>query len=249
MPAFKRTMTTSFGSVCLGSLIVAILQAIRAMVRSCMSTSDNECLTCIVLCILECIERMIEYFNKYAYAQCAIYGVSFITAAKRTWSLFMARGVDALINDDLTGLAIFAGAIIGGIVTAGIGWFIGYLFYDNSHDHDIRKFVPIGLAIYGFVIGLILTSTILYVVHSSIICLFVCYSEDPAALHQNRPDEYDRISSTKPEFEEIFVNYGGEPSLSHDHQRPPPYAPQPTYNQQRPPGAYNQQAVSNQNRF
>ena len=72
--AFKRTMTTSFGSVCLGSLIVAFLQAVRAMLRG--SKRSRSCLTLIALCLLGCIERLIRYFNKYAFAQCAIYGSS-----------------------------------------------------------------------------------------------------------------------------------------------------------------------------
>ena len=60
--AFKRTMTTSFGSVCLGSLIVAFLQAVRAMLRG--FQNSRSCLTLIALCLLKCIENLIRYFNK-----------------------------------------------------------------------------------------------------------------------------------------------------------------------------------------
>ena len=51
--AFKRTMTTSFGSVCLGSLIVAFLQAVRAMLRG--FQNSRSCLTLIAICLLRCI--------------------------------------------------------------------------------------------------------------------------------------------------------------------------------------------------
>ena len=65
-PAFKRTMTTSFGSVCFGSLIVAFLQAMRAFIQM---TQDrgHELLQCLCLCILNCIERAVRWFNKYAF--------------------------------------------------------------------------------------------------------------------------------------------------------------------------------------
>ena len=58
--AFKRTMTTSFGSVAFGSLIVAILQAMRAMLRQSRSR-----LACIADCLLGCIESLMRWFNKY----------------------------------------------------------------------------------------------------------------------------------------------------------------------------------------
>ena len=205
--AFKRTMTTSFGSVCLGSLLVAILEALRAMIKNAQN-GKNEMLKCIALCLLNCIERMVRYFNKYAYAQCAIYGTSFITSAKRTLDLFSSRGILALINDDLTGLAIFAGALIGGVVTAAIGYGVGFVFYHNDNDDDVRIGVPIGLAVYGFFIGLVLCQTVLYVVHSAIVCLFVCYCEDPATLQRNRPEEYNRICNAKPEFASVYNQYG-----------------------------------------
>eukprot|EP00483_Globobulimina_turgida_P005860 UN05870 len=144
-----------------------------------------------------------------------------MSAASRTFDLFAKRGILALINDDLTGLAIFAGALIGGIISSGIGYFVGYLFYNGSSHSDIRIGVPIALATYGFFIGLILTSTVLYVVHSSIICLFVCYSEDPAALNQNRPEEYNRIVGTKPEFAQVFSSYGNDSSVPQKQQQPP----------------------------
>merc|ERR1711997_1358506 len=56
--AWKRTMSTSFGSICFGSLLVAILQALRAMLKA----NKNG----IARCLLYCIERIMRYFNKYA---------------------------------------------------------------------------------------------------------------------------------------------------------------------------------------
>ncbi|RUS12905.1 plasma-membrane choline transporter-domain-containing protein, partial [Endogone sp. FLAS-F59071] len=43
-----------------------------------------------------------EYFNYYAYTQVAIYGKDFCTAAKDTWTLIKDRGIEAIINDNLT---------------------------------------------------------------------------------------------------------------------------------------------------
>ena len=71
MSSTVRATTGSFGSICFGSLLVAIIQTLRALVESLKGNDDVEgCaafLLCLVSCILRCIEGMLEYFNKYAY--------------------------------------------------------------------------------------------------------------------------------------------------------------------------------------
>jgi len=205
--AFKRTMTTSFGSVCLGSLVVAVLQAIRAMLRA--SKRQRNCLTLVALCLLGCVERLIRYFNKYAFAQCAIYGTSFVTSAKATWNLFMTRGLTAIINDDLTGIALVCGSMIGAVVSAIAGYVIGYAFYGNDDDEDVSTLLPVALAVGGFFVGLILCRCVLQVIASAVIALFVCYAEDPASMFANRPEEYQRLLDAKPAWGDVYTTYGG----------------------------------------
>merc|ERR1712242_236785 len=205
--AFKRTMTTSFGSVALGSLMVAVIQAMKAMVNSARN-NKNGLIVCLVMCLLNCLERLVEYFNTYAYAHCAIYGTSFMNSAKMTWTLFKTRGFTALINDDLTGMVLFAGAMIGGVVTAGCGGAVGYAFYGGNDDESVAYGIPAALASTGFLIGLILTMTTLYVVRSSVVALFVCFAEEPAALSENRPEEYQRLTGAQPEFQEYRQTHG-----------------------------------------
>jgi hypothetical protein len=66
----KRALTTSFGSICYGSLIIALVQTLRALVRGAADQARSEgnlfslfCLYCLD-CILSIIEAMVEYFNK-----------------------------------------------------------------------------------------------------------------------------------------------------------------------------------------
>jgi len=68
--SFVRATTTSFGSICFGSLLVAIIQTLRTMVENARSDNDNggsAFLLCILDCLLRCLEDMLEYFNKFAY--------------------------------------------------------------------------------------------------------------------------------------------------------------------------------------
>jgi Plasma-membrane choline transporter len=62
--SFIRTVTTSFGSVCFGSLLVAIIQALKALAQSARENGDAAIFACVAECILGCLASMLEYFNK-----------------------------------------------------------------------------------------------------------------------------------------------------------------------------------------
>lgn len=62
-----RSVTYSFGSICFGSLLVAIVQALRALEYYTRDSDDLQFLSCIIQCILACIEGIIEELNRWAY--------------------------------------------------------------------------------------------------------------------------------------------------------------------------------------
>ena len=56
-----RSLTTSFGSICLGSLLVAIIEALKSMVRN-LRESENGggILLCLAECLLACLADVME---------------------------------------------------------------------------------------------------------------------------------------------------------------------------------------------
>jgi hypothetical protein len=72
--SFVRSTTYSFGSICFGSLIVALIQALRQLNRHLRENRDAQLLVCLIDCILGCVEGLIEYFNKWAYVYVGLYG-------------------------------------------------------------------------------------------------------------------------------------------------------------------------------
>lgn len=64
--SFTRASTYSFGSICFGSLLVAIVQALRALYQQAQNSDDCQILVCIISCLLACIQSIVEYINKYA---------------------------------------------------------------------------------------------------------------------------------------------------------------------------------------
>ena len=81
----KRALTYSFGSICYGSLIIAVIQFLRQLTRNAAREREFNFVTFILICIaclLSCIQDILEYMNHYAFAQVAIYGKDFCSAAK-----------------------------------------------------------------------------------------------------------------------------------------------------------------------
>jgi Plasma-membrane choline transporter len=57
--SYVRALTTSFGSICLGSLIVAIIQAIRETINISRENGDSF-IACCAECLIGCIESLVE---------------------------------------------------------------------------------------------------------------------------------------------------------------------------------------------
>jgi hypothetical protein len=73
-------MTTSFGSICFGSLLIAVIEMLKAMIESVRLDPDNggctAFLLCIVDCLLSCLEGILKYFNKFSYIYVGMVSVS-----------------------------------------------------------------------------------------------------------------------------------------------------------------------------
>jgi len=135
---------------------------------------------------VSCIDGLVQFFNIYAYTQVAIYGYSFVDASKRTWDLFGSRsGFWLIVNSDLSGIALFLGSFVGGVIVACLGGAVAYSF--NLGDPN-SSFV---FALLAFVIGVAVVSLILSVVASSVATTFVVWAEDPQAMSQR-----DQITGT-----------------------------------------------------
>jgi uncharacterized integral membrane protein len=194
MGSFKRAVTTSFGSICYGSLLIALIQTVRALLRNAANNSDSGVavfIACCVECLLAWIESLAEYFNRYAYVQVAIYGKPFCRAAKDTLTLIKDRGVDAIINDNLIGTVLVIGGFLVGLGSVFVAWMTQG--FKTSVD------APMILVLFlSFIIGFVMFSVISSVVDSGVATTFVCLAEDPAALQATKPELWEKIRETYP---------------------------------------------------
>lgn len=122
--ALKRSLTFSFGSIALGSLLVAIINLLRQL---CSVARRNEMaqgnmIASIILLVLGCLigllDWAVQFLNRYAFSYIALYGKAYFAAAKDTWTMIKQRGIDALINECLLGPVFSMGATCVGYACA-----------------------------------------------------------------------------------------------------------------------------------
>jgi len=178
--SFRRASTYSFGSICMGSLLVAVIRALRAMAQRAREDRDMQLLYCLIQCILACIEDIVQYFNKWAYVYVGLYGFGYIEAGRNVFQLFEQKGWSVLITDDLNDRVLFMMSLSVGVVTGIIGALAAMIDQNLFGD---------ATAAFGttFFVGLIFCSINMSIVGSSVNTVIVCFAESPAEFEANHP--------------------------------------------------------------
>ena len=183
--SFLRSITTSFGSICMGSLLVAIIEAAKNMVRNLRESEDGGgVLLCLAECLLACLQDIMEYFNLWAFVFVGLYGYTFLEAGKNVLNLFKTRGWTTIITDTLAQsvlqmMSVSVG-LITGLVSLAIAHGRGMVFGDELGASAAAFFL-------GFIIGAVLTSTLMTLVSSAVNTVIVCYAEAPREFEMNHP--------------------------------------------------------------
>ncbi|KAH7888708.1 plasma-membrane choline transporter-domain-containing protein [Phlebopus sp. FC_14] len=199
--AFARASTFSLGSIAFGSLIVTILEIIRLLLDAARNNANangspvEACLACCAECFIGCIESMVEYFNRYAYIEIALYGKPYIRAAKDTWRLFKDRGIDALVNDSLVGMTLMFGAYVTGLLCS----LFGYLYLRLTHpSYNANGQYTAPVVLFAFLIGLQCSLTLSSAIEAGVSTIFVGLGEDPQVLEMRAPDLFGMIAQRYP---------------------------------------------------
>jgi len=191
--SFIRTMTTSFGSICFGGFVVAVIQALKALANSAQQNGDGNFCVCIAECLLACLANIIEYLNKWAFVYVGIYGFSYIKSAKSVFTLFKNRGWEAIIADDLVANTLLLVSLISGAIIGAIGLIIqvtaGLVTEADTGGQNTKVFT----FVLGFFVGLVLCSILMSVIGSAVNTVIVLFAEAPAEFQQNYPELSQRM--------------------------------------------------------
>jgi len=118
--SLKRTFRYHLGTLAFGSLILSFVRILRLILEYVEDKlkeygEDNplvKCITCCCKCCLYCLEKFIRFLNRNAYIMTAVYGHSFCSGARRSFSLLAQNSVRTLVLDKVTDFILFIGKLI-----------------------------------------------------------------------------------------------------------------------------------------
>lgn len=183
---FERAITTSLGSICMGSLLVAVVRTLRSVLhfatKRLSSVQASGLARSIQICILRALsyflgllDRIIVYFNRYALCFVAIHNYDFLRASQSASMMFRERGWSMLLNDDIIDMVLNVGHVIIGTVSMTVGYIYGRLT-GLSHAYTVL------LTVFGFAVGYLISIVALSTISSAVATVYLCYVDDPLAL-------------------------------------------------------------------
>ncbi|KAL5433007.1 putative choline transporter, neither null mutation nor overexpression affects choline transport [Paraphaeosphaeria minitans] len=205
--ALKRSLTYSFGSISLGSLIVAIIQMLRQICSAAQNSAsqDGNIVGAVIFCCLQCLIGMldwaVQFLNRYAFSYIALYGKSYIAAAKDTWKMIKDRGIDALVNECLIGPVLSMGAMFVGYSCALLAYL--YLLFTSPAYNSTGAYTPVVVA-FAFVIGLQICQIFTTPLSSGLDTLFVAMAWDPEVLMRDHADLYQQMIGVYPHVQQAI---------------------------------------------
>lgn len=188
---FHTLTTTSFGSICFGSLLGAIVRTARSVMLLVQRVfvadrHDNSTLgrvnrwsNSIVTWLLTFLERVIVYFNRYAFCFVAIEELDYIQASYAAADLFQSRGLTTLFNDDILDFIMYISNVFIAVVTM----IAAYIFAKVVVLSNTYVYL---LSIFGFFCGFVMGAVVLSTISSAIIAVYVCFARDPEAFEVSR---------------------------------------------------------------
>lgn len=175
-PAFRsfgRALTKSFGSLALGSLLLASVQWINFMLtlvkKANMKNRVVVFIVSCVQCLLSCLQRLIKFIDRFAYIYIAMHGDGFCQSAKNCYNLISRNMFTAVVVDMLGGFVLFVGKLLGTASTV--------MFTVGIINHLQRPLSPVTVSIIA-VVAYRIFSLFSSIVHVGVDTIMVCYCED-----------------------------------------------------------------------
>jgi len=171
--SFARALTKSFGSIALGSLLLATVQFINFMLTVCKKANfKNRVLVYIISCIqcfVSCLVRIVQFVDRFSYIYIAMHGQSFCASAKGVFNLIERNAFSAVVVDVLGEVILFIGKLLGTAATT--------MFTVGIISHLGRPISVVTVAITA-VVSFRVFSLFAKIVHVGVDTVMVCYLED-----------------------------------------------------------------------
>ena len=178
LSSVSTTLWYHVGTAAFGSLIIAIIQLIRAIITKLQKKAkqmDSKCaqaILCCCQCCVFCFEKCMKFINKNAYIQTAIFGTSFCTSAKQAFFLILRNALRIGSIGYVSTLVVFMGKIFISITTTGLI----YMAMDDAIEEEVHSLY--GPVIFAFLISYFVADMFMDVFDMSTSTILQCFIAD-----------------------------------------------------------------------
>ncbi|KAM1229411.1 hypothetical protein FF1_039720 [Malus domestica] len=168
---FKSALSKNLGSVCLGSLFVPSIEALRIVARALnLLKGEDEFMFSSAHCCLKVVECIFRYGNGWAFIQIAVYGKGFVRASQDTWELFERQEMEPIVDSDITSSICFLTGVCSGSIC---------VIVVAAWTARVHQSFTATISLLTFLIGYLMTRIAMALPHACVGSYFVCYAENP----------------------------------------------------------------------
>jgi hypothetical protein len=190
LTSMYRAFRYHLGSLAFGSLLIAILWAIRLLFEFIADKVKNlsqentiaRFIICCTRCCLDCFERFLSFLNRNAYIQIALTGKDFLEAGCDAFNLMVRNGVSFGITFGLGGIFNLLGRLF--VTSASI--VIGYLILTRDIELSKKITSPIIPCFFIGVIAFIVSYLMMAVYSVACEAILQCYLVDCEVATNNK---------------------------------------------------------------
>ncbi|TPX36952.1 hypothetical protein SmJEL517_g00954 [Synchytrium microbalum] len=177
--SFFRAIFWHLGSVCLGGLLLTIVETIRFFLFKAQYTakaSQNKTaqwLLACTQCCMGCIEKIVKFINREAYIEIAVYGKAFFKSAGRAFGLLTRNCLRLVAVNFVADFVIIMGRLV---ITIGMGFLAYFLITWQESNLQLHfMFIPALLVAFE---AFLISSIFLNIYHIAVDTIFLCFCED-----------------------------------------------------------------------
>ncbi|KAJ6645857.1 Choline transporter-like protein 1 [Pseudolycoriella hygida] len=174
--SFSNLVKYHLGTVALGSIIIAMIQLLRALLKWVeVITRDpqnrvTQSLYCCCQCCLSMFENILQFLTRNAYVETALFGYSFCTAGRKAFKILSSNALRVFAINSVGDFVLLLGKAFVVAITVLIG--ICVIQNMNGVHHSWVILVLIGLFAY------LVSHCFISVYEMTIDTIFICFCED-----------------------------------------------------------------------
>ncbi|EAL72339.1 hypothetical protein DDB_G0269978 [Dictyostelium discoideum AX4] len=182
-----RSMTSSFGSIAFGSLLVCLVQMVQFICRGFARVPGLTSLFCNCLQFIALIfTRMLYTFNIYTFSMVSIYGQSFCNSSKKTYNLMVNNNEKLFATHNYMLITMLSVSLSMFLI---IGFIVTMIMATIQLENQGWLYVQLVMFLF-----------ILYkpfdIIFSSVLTILMCLISDPNAMEVTKPNTFILLSET-----------------------------------------------------